>query len=200
MADLALSTGPSVKDLTVVWAPQTGLPNITKSGSGSGSGVLSKYKPQDVLATKNLVDGLYVPPLDQRQARKLAQKNVKESAGKNWFNMPAPTLTPELKRDLQLLKLRNVIDPKQHFKKNDTKGIPKFFQVGRVVEGPTEFYSARLTKKEQKQTFADELLSNPTLKSYRKRKYMEIQEQKEQGGKNFYKQKKNRQKASFAKD
>lgn len=89
MADLALSTGPSVKDLTVVWAPETGLPNITKSAnakSGSSSGVLSKYKPQDVLATKNLVDGLYVPPLDQKQVRKLAQKNVKESAGKNWYN------------------------------------------------------------------------------------------------------------------
>lgn len=28
-----------------------------------------------------------------------------------------------------VLQLRNVIDPKQHFKKNDTKGVPKFFQV-----------------------------------------------------------------------
>ncbi|KAG0584994.1 hypothetical protein KC19_3G249400 [Ceratodon purpureus] len=200
MADyeLALSSGPSVKDLSFVWAPETGLPQIQNKKSEFG--VLAKYKPQDVLQEKNLVDGLYVPPLDQKKLRKLAVKNVKETSGSKWFNMPAPTITPEVKRDLQLLKLRDVIDPKQHYKKNDTKGVPKFFQVGRYVEGPTEFYSSRLTKKERKETFADEFLANPQLKAYRKRKYTEIQEQKAQGGKKFYKQKKNRQKPSFAKD
>jgi len=196
--DLSVSEGPSVKGLNFVWAPETGLPKI--QGAKSEFGVLAKYKPQDVLQVNNLVDGLYVPPLDEKKQRKLAQKNVKESAGKSWFNMPAPTITPEVKRDLQLLKLRNVIDPKQHYKTNDTKGVPKFFQVGRYIEGPTEFYSSRLTKKERKETFADELLSNSQLKSYRKRKYTEIQEQKQQGGKKSYKQKKNRQKPSFAKD
>jgi hypothetical protein len=40
-------------------------------------------------------------------------------------------------------------------------------QVGRYVEGPTEFYSGRLTKKERKETFADEFLANPQLKAYR---------------------------------
>lgn len=36
-----------------------------------------------------------------------------------------------------------------------------------MVEGPTEFYSNRLTKKERKETFADEILSNSQLKAYR---------------------------------
>ena len=40
-------------------------------------------------------------------------------------------------------------------------------QVGRYVEGPTEFYSARLTKKERKETFADEFLADQQLKAYR---------------------------------
>lgn len=40
-------------------------------------------------------------------------------------------------------------------------------QVGTVVEGNTDFYSGRLTKKERKQTFADELLANSQLKSFR---------------------------------
>lgn len=30
---------------------------------------------------------------------------------------------------LSVVQLRNVTDPKQHYKKNDTKGVPKFFQV-----------------------------------------------------------------------
>ena len=35
---------------------------------------------------------------------------------------------------LSMVQLRDVIDPKQHYKKNDTKGVPKFFQVRIVVK------------------------------------------------------------------
>ena len=89
MADyeLALSSGPSVKDLSFVWAPETGLPQIQNKKSEFG--VLAKYKPQDVLQEKNLVDGLYVPPLDQKKLRKLAVKNVKETSGSKWYEWVA---------------------------------------------------------------------------------------------------------------
>lgn len=92
--------------------------------------------------------------------------------------MPAPVVTPELKQDLQLLKLRNVIDPKRHYKKSDTKSktLPKYFQVGTIVESASEFFSARLTKKERKNRIADELLSDGSLAQYRKRKVREIEE------------------------
>lgn len=88
MADfeIALSEGPNVKDLKIVWTPETGLPKIQSTGSSSG--VLAKYKPQDVLQEKNLVDGLYVPPLDPKKQRKLARKNVKETAGAKWYDSP----------------------------------------------------------------------------------------------------------------
>jgi hypothetical protein len=115
------------------------------------------------------------------------------------FDMPAPTVTPEIKKELQLLQLRGVMDPKRHYKASDMKGIPKYFQIGTVVEGGADFYSGRLTKKERKGTFADELLADTSLKAYRKRKYKEIQEEKQAGGKKFWKQKKNRQKPSWAK-
>jgi hypothetical protein len=45
------------------------------------------------------------------------------------FDMPAPTVTPEIKKELQLLQLRGVMDPKRHYKASDMKGIPKYFQV-----------------------------------------------------------------------
>ena len=70
------------------------------------------------------------------------------------FDMPAPTMTPELKRDLQLLKvmcfsdhgfqnlnsdfnslfflqLRNVMDPKKHYKRvaSSSKLAEKYFQA-----------------------------------------------------------------------
>jgi len=40
-------------------------------------------------------------------------------------------------------------------------------QIGTVVEGAAEFYSARLSKKERKQTIGQELLSDANLKHYR---------------------------------
>lgn len=67
-----------------------------------------------------------------------------------------------------------MIDPKRHYKKGDSK-FPKYFQVGTVVEPVSEYYTSRLTKKERKQTLADELLSNQSLKLYRKRKVQEIE-------------------------
>nr|GEX81164.1 hypothetical protein [Tanacetum cinerariifolium] len=81
-----------------------------------------------------LIDGLFVPPNDPKKVNKILKKQVKDTAGKSWFDMPAPTLTPELKKDLQLLKLRNVMDPKRHYKKGDSKlnSFPKKRKVQEI--------------------------------------------------------------------
>lgn len=52
-----------------------------------------------------------------------------KSAGRNWFDMPAPEMTQELQRDLNILRMRHVLDPKRHYKKNSSKKLPKYFQV-----------------------------------------------------------------------
>ena len=54
---------------------------------------------------------------------------TQNTAGPKWFDMPAPEITPEVKRDLQLLKLRNVLDPKRFYKKDNDRKLPKYFQV-----------------------------------------------------------------------
>lgn len=153
------------------WNPK--LPSFSSSSNRSSvdEATTSLYKP-----SSELIDGLFLPPNDPRKLNKLAKKQVKDTTGKNWFDMPARTLTPELKKDLQLLKLRDAVDPKRHYKKGDAKlkTLPKYFQVGTVVESPFEFHN-RLTKKERKATFADQLLSDDTLRAYRKRKVREIE-------------------------
>ena len=53
-------------------------------------------------------------------------------------------MTDEVKRDLRLLKLRGVMDPKRFYKSADQTKFPKYFQFGTVVEGPTEFYSGTI--------------------------------------------------------
>ena len=62
-----------------------------------------------------------------------------------------------------------MIDPKRHYKKGDSnlKSVPKYFQLGTVIESSADFFTARLTKKERKSTIAGELLSDNSLRSYR---------------------------------
>jgi hypothetical protein len=50
------------------------------------------------------------------------------TAGKKWFDMPATEITPTIKRDLTLLQMRNVLDPKRHYRAS-AKTLPKYFQV-----------------------------------------------------------------------
>ncbi|CAN8255658.1 unnamed protein product [Cochlearia groenlandica] len=154
------------------WEPKVpGFSSDSKTGmSSSSNGLLWSSKTE-------LVDGLCLPPTDPRKMNKIIRKQIKDTAGSDWFDMPAPTMTPELKRDLQLLKLRTVMDPKQHYKKSvsNSKFGEKYFQIGTVIEPAEEFYS-RLTKKDRRATLADELVSDPKSSQYRKRKVREIEE------------------------
>ncbi|XP_071454558.1 deoxynucleotidyltransferase terminal-interacting protein 2 isoform X2 [Hetaerina americana] len=117
-----------------------------------------------------------VPPYEETK-RRLIKKRREErdkTKGTDWFNLPAPDMTDELKHDLEVLRMRSVLDPKQFYKKNDLKVLPKYFQVGRVVEAPVDFYHSRIPKKQRKRTIVEELLADADFKRYNKRKFMEI--------------------------
>lgn len=102
--------------------------------------------------------------------------------------MPKTVLTTELKRDLQLLRMRNVLDPKRHYKKESGKvKPPEYSQVGTIIEGPTEFFSGRVAKKDRKRTFVEETMAADKNNGRFKRKYNEIQDAKTSGKKAFYK-------------
>eukprot|EP00741_Cyanophora_paradoxa_P023695 tig00021612_g22889.t1 len=134
-----------------------------------------------------------VAPLDTRKIRMEERKQIGESTGKGWFNMRSTLMTEELERDLRLLQNRSVLDPKRHYKALDWKGRPKVFQVGRVVAGAAEFYSGRMSKRETKETLADELLGDERLKNYAKRKHVGIQQRNMAGRrKGFFKKKQKR--------
>lgn len=112
----------------------------------------------------------------------------KATAGSDWYNLPKTNLTPELKRDLQLLHMRSVLDPKRFYKKMGSKPqIPEFSQIGTLIEGPTEWLSSRLTNKERKRTLVEEVLEGEKVNQRFKSKYKEIQEAKTSGKKAHYK-------------
>ncbi|GAU34008.1 hypothetical protein TSUD_212700 [Trifolium subterraneum] len=129
----------------------TYLPSHTKPQINTPTSTL--WKPNS-----ELVNGLFVPPNDPRKVNKLLRQQVKDTAGKDWFDMPAQTITPELQRDLKLQK------------------------IGTIVDSPVDYYTGRLTKRERKTSIAEEFLSDEKSSAYRKRKVREIQEQRKPGG------------------
>ena len=100
------------------------------------------------------------------------------STGSNWFDMKAPHLTSQLKNDLKVLKLRSALDPSRHYKANDSKKLPRYFQVGTVVADSADFYSGRIPRRQRKQTLVDELLAQ---EDYHRKKYLELQDKFKSG-------------------
>lgn len=62
--------------------------------------------------------------------------------------------------DLIALRSRGVLNPNRFYKKSATVKNPTSLQVGTIIEGPHEYYSSRLTKKQRKRTFIEELMSD----------------------------------------
>ncbi|XP_052790177.1 deoxynucleotidyltransferase terminal-interacting protein 2-like [Mya arenaria] len=130
------------------------------------------YEKQDSIAST------HVSIRQQKKQRKVEREKTK---GGKWFNMPATEIEDERKHDLEVLQMRNVLDPKRFYKANDLKIAPKYFQFGRVVEDPTDFYSSRIPKRQRKSTIVEELLADSQFRQYNKRKYEEVQEAKRLG-------------------
>merc|ERR1712083_833713 len=100
----------------------------------------------------------YSPKVGKKKMKKLKKAEREKNKGKDWFNMPALELTEERKADLELLQMRGVLDPKRFYKRSDKEGLPKYFQIGTMV---------------------DELLADAEFKKFQKRKYVEIIKDKE---------------------
>lgn len=88
--------------------------------------------------------------------------------------MTAPDMTEEIKRDVEIIQMRSVLNRKHFYKKNDFKVLPKFFQVGKVLPSPLDYYNDRNERITKKKTIVDELLSDVEFQRYNKRKYKEI--------------------------
>ncbi|KAL9541506.1 hypothetical protein MBANPS3_009087 [Mucor bainieri] len=128
------------------------------------------------------------PSKDEKPlSKKERQAEREKTTGSAWFDMPKTEMTDEVKRDLQVLKMRHILDRKRHYKKMGKRPDPKYFQIGTIIESPTEFFSARINKKDRKQTIVDELMASDELKQYYKRKHSEVQERTNSGGKKHYK-------------
>lgn len=110
----------------------------------------------------------------QHKAAPAVKKGV--TSGKDWFDLQATEMTEELKQDLRAVRMRSALDPKRFYKALDRPS--KFVQIGTVVEGRDEFFTARLTKKERRSNLVEELMADVKARQYTKRKYNDIQKEK----------------------
>lgn len=116
--------------------------------------------------------------VSDKKLKERRKRQRDKTKGKQWFNLPAPEMTEEVKRDLEIIQMRSALDPKQFYKRNDMKTLPKYFQIGKVIDSPLDYYSGRMTNKERKRTIVDELMADAEFSKYNKRKYKEIIEEK----------------------
>ena len=131
-------------------------------------------------------DRAFIPRAAKRnpQRARLTCIFTQDTAGKNWFDLPKTELTPEFRRDWQLLRMRGLLDPK-HQKKTLRAVAPEYSQIGEVIAGPADFYSGRLTRKERKKTLLEEVTAEHNAVKLNS-KYAGIQRTKSSGRKAFY--------------
>ncbi len=116
--------------------------------------------------------------------------------------MPAPSEAdlPRLHREIEALRLRNQLDPKRFYRKDEgegkgIKGLPKYFavspcplcrttkakgwfKVGQIIATESPFggsSSDNLPKTQRKRTLVDELIDDAETKRYAKKKFNELQ-------------------------
>ena len=110
----------------------------------------------------------------------MALKN--STAGSKWGDMAAPVMTAEVRRELKIIRLRQYANPKRFYKALDNKGkAPKFFHLGNVEDSAYQGRSSRVTRRNRKGDFIEELKHDTTFRSYAKRTYNAIQEEHMEG-------------------
>ena len=121
----------------------------------------------------------------------VSQSKTTHSAGPQWFNMTSTPMTEDLKADLRILAYRNYLDPKKFYKSADkvNKNKHRIIQLGTVIEGNGEFYSNRLSKKEQRLNLTEEIMNDNAVDRYTSKTYRKISAEKERKGRGNAKRK-----------
>ncbi|XP_053673662.1 deoxynucleotidyltransferase terminal-interacting protein 2 [Anopheles nili] len=165
-----------------------GIPAKVQRKGTKDSSKRRKTAPNDELGRtdveKELKSAILTPAIEKKEdiarlaksdeaIRKLNRLERNKTKGKNWFDMPAPELTTELKNELQLMKMRSVLDPKLAFKRLEKRKLPKYFEIGKVMDSPVEHFNERGIKKLKSKSLVDELLADAEFQKFNKRKYAE---------------------------
>lgn len=155
----------------------------------------------NLASTSSIAKTLPIPPelskktgLPLTKAEKKALKDA--TAGPKWFDLPAPAAAdlPRLAREVDAMRLRNALDPKRFYRKEDTKAgpLPKHFAIGHIMSTSSPFGGPSrddLPRAARKRTIVDELMDDDQARTYAKRKFNELQGVRGERGRGTWKRK-----------
>ncbi|KAI0987020.1 hypothetical protein GJ496_005761 [Pomphorhynchus laevis] len=150
------------------------------------------YAPNDMIFNESLGTGKKLPKsrvhekfirefsvptrhcISAKAMRKLKHGKDSDTTGKLWYDMPAKEVTEETKLDLLALQYGRQIHPSTFYKQPDSKGLPRYFQIGRMVDKPGNLEStASKRKKSPVKSFLNQLSEDEKLHKYLKKSYHE---------------------------
>ena len=150
---------------------------------GSGVVTLAPHAAPAVPKPTQLVSHAPAEPA-AAAGRSERRRAAGETTGADWNHMRAPTLTAELKRELLLVKMRGVLDPKRFYRASDSgKGLPKYFQMGTIVGGAEDGREHKLTRKERKGSIAEEMMADSAIRKRAKTQFLKSQARNSEGRK-----------------
>ena len=138
---------------------------------------LETFEYQD----KKPVGDVQISDFEKSSSKLKKERKVERSKtlGKNYFDFKPSEMTEELKRDLKIIKSRNLIGKGAFSNVSDyKKKLPSAVQIGTIVEDKSEFYSSRVPKKMRQKTLVDELAADFDFRKKLKDKFMKIQSSK----------------------
>jgi len=138
----------------------------------------SIYEKNKIFNKQSIDEGKIAPLNISRMSKKIRKLQQEETTGDGWYGMKKKILTPELKDELNAIKLRGYIDPKKFYKSPDWAALPEYFQIGTVIDGGDEPKSMKMKKRDKKGTLVDQFLSEDKDASWTKNKFNEIQSKK----------------------
>ncbi len=115
---------------------------------------------------------------------------IRESTtGPDWFDLPAPSESdlPRLSREVEAMRLRNILDPKRFYRKEDSRAgpLPKHFVIGHIIATDSNTMGDLagagrddLPRSSRKRTIVEELLADEEARTYAKKKFEELEEEK----------------------
>lgn len=107
-----------------------------------------------------------------------------------YFTLKPTQITPEVEKEIHIIRNRHVLDPKRFYKKQ--KLDLKHFQMGEIIGGDDDFGKDKMTRKQKQLSIVDELLNDQKSREYMKRKVNEVQERGRNKTRNGYMKKKKR--------
>jgi hypothetical protein len=141
------------------------------------SSALDVYRNRDFTATSNL-NCIQTNGSISRNFKKGGKRLLtKVDAGSGWFHMQPTPMTTQLAADIAVVRNRQYLNPNRFYKSSDlSKSKNPVIQVGTVIEGPTEYFASRLTKKERRTNIMDEFMKDSFGKGkYVQEKYTKMQ-------------------------